>query len=140
MRRFNTEGPIRLDDHYGIAPLERIDADHVLELIRDKRYFVLHAPRQTGKTSALMALSEWLEASGDYHCVYVNVEVGQSAREDVLSAMQAILSALALEARLSGDRFLDGTWRETFDNAGPHNALSEVLVLWAAASPKPWCC
>ena len=45
MRRFNTEGPVRLDDHYGIPPLERIDANHVFELIRDKRYFVLHAPR-----------------------------------------------------------------------------------------------
>ncbi len=137
MRRFNTEGPVRLDDHYGIPPLERIDANHVFELIRDKRYFVLHAPRQTGKTSALMALAERLEASGDYHCVYVNVEVGQSAREDVLSSMQAILGALALEARLLGDGFLDGTWRETFDKTGPHNALSEVLALWAAASQKP---
>ena len=76
MRRFNTEGPVRLDDHYGIPPLDRIDVDHVLELIRDKRYFVLHAPRQTGKTSALKALAERLEASGSFHCVYVNVEVG----------------------------------------------------------------
>ena len=137
MRRFNTEGPVRLDDHYGIPPLDRMDTDHVLELIRDKRYFVLHAPRQTGKTSVLIALAERLEASGDYHCVYVNVEVGQSARENVLSATQAILSALALEARISGDGFLDGTWRETFDKAGPHNALSDALSLWAAASPKP---
>ena len=136
-RRFNTEGPVRLDDHYGIPPLERIDVEHVLELIRDKRYFVLRAPRQTGKTSALMALAERLESGGGYHCVYVNVEVGQSAREDVFSAIQAILGALALEARLAGDGFLDGTWRETFDKTGPHSALSEVLALWAAASPKP---
>ena len=99
MRRFNTEGPVRLDEHYAIPPLDRIDVDHVLELIRDKRYFVLHAPRQTGKTSALKALSERLEAGGDHHCVYVNVEVGQSAREDVAAAMRAILGELALEAR-----------------------------------------
>ena len=52
MRFFNTEGPVRPDDHYCIPPLERIDLDAVLRLIRDKKYFVLHAPRQTGKTSA----------------------------------------------------------------------------------------
>ena len=137
MRRFNTEGPIRLDDHYGIPPLERIDVDHVLELIRDKRYFVLHAPRQTGKTSALKALAERLASGEDYHCVYVNVEVGQSAREDVFAAIQAILGALSLEARLSGDSFLDGTWREILDKTGPHNALSDALALWAGASSKP---
>ena len=137
MRRFNTEGPVRLDDHYGIPPLDRIDIDHVLELVRDKRYFVLHAPRQTGKTSALKALAEWLEASGDYHCVYVNVEVGQSAREDTAAAIQAILSELALEARLGGDDVLGDIWPTSLQRSGPHGALSDALALWAAASPKP---
>ncbi|MDD9981085.1 MAG: hypothetical protein OXU81_06965, partial [Gammaproteobacteria bacterium] len=54
MRFFNTEGPVVAEDHYCIPPLERIDHAEVLELIRRKRYFVLHAPRQTGKTSALL--------------------------------------------------------------------------------------
>ena len=50
VRKFNTEGPVVAADHYHIPPLERIDLDAVLGLIRDKKYFVLHAPRQTGKT------------------------------------------------------------------------------------------
>ena len=50
MRFFNTEGPVRAEDHYCIPPLERIDLDAVLELVRGKHCFVLHAPRQTGKT------------------------------------------------------------------------------------------
>ena len=49
MRFFNTEGPVRPDDHYAIHPLDRMDVDELLGLIRAKRYFVLHAPRQTGK-------------------------------------------------------------------------------------------
>ena len=50
MRFFNTAGPVRPDDHYCIPPLERFDLDEVLTLVRMKKYFVLHAPRQTGKT------------------------------------------------------------------------------------------
>ena len=53
VRTFNTAGPVRADRHFQIAPLSRIDLDEVLGLIRDEKYFVLHAPRQTGKTSAL---------------------------------------------------------------------------------------
>ena len=137
MRRFNTEGPVRLDDHYGIPPLERLDLDRVLELIRDQRYFVLHAPRQTGKTSALKALAERLEAGGSYRCVYVNVEVGQSAREDTNAAVRAILSELALEARIGGDNALDAIWPASLEQSGPHGALSHALTDWSAASSKP---
>ena len=53
MRKFNTEGPVVAEDHYCIPPLQRVNLGEILELVRDKRYFVLHAPRQTGKTSAL---------------------------------------------------------------------------------------
>ena len=73
MRRFNTEGPVRLDDHYAIPPLERMDLEELLGLIRAKRYFVLHAPRQTGKTSALLALRDLLNEAGEVLCVYANV-------------------------------------------------------------------
>ena len=58
MRFFSTAGPVRPDDHYAIAPLDRVDVDELLSLIRAKQYFVLHAPRQTGKTSALIALRD----------------------------------------------------------------------------------
>ena len=63
MRRFNTEGPVVGRDHYCIPPLERVDLGGILELIRDKRYFVLHTPRQTGKTSTLLALRDLLNAA-----------------------------------------------------------------------------
>ena len=68
MRKFNTEGPIIAEDHYHVPPLERVDLREILELIRDKRYFVMHAPRQTGKTSALLALRDLLNsgAVGDF--------------------------------------------------------------------------
>ena len=107
MRFFNTAGPVRPDDHYAIPPLDRVDIDELLDLIRTKRYFVLHAPRQTGKTSALIALRDLLNSgeAGDFRCVHTNVEVGQVARDDMARGMRAILSRLAMRARLSGDSF-----------------------------------
>ena len=50
-----------------------------------RTYFVLHAPRQTGKTSALLALRDLLNggAQGDFRCVYANVAAGQAMRENV---------------------------------------------------------
>lgn len=36
-----------------------------------------------------------LNTSGEYRCVYVNVEGAQAAREDVAAAMQAMLGELA---------------------------------------------
>jgi len=43
-RFFNTAGPQLPDDCYTINPLSRFDLDDVLNLIRQKRYFVFHAP------------------------------------------------------------------------------------------------
>ena len=59
-------------------------------MIAQKKYFVLHAPRQVGKTTYLLALMEYLNQSGQYTCLYVNVEGAQAARENVEAAMQAI--------------------------------------------------
>ena len=48
VRFFNTEGPIRPERHCNIPPLDRLDLDDVLALVQEERYFVLHAPRQSG--------------------------------------------------------------------------------------------
>ena len=97
VRTFNTAGPVRADRHYQIAqiaPLSRIDLEEVLGLIRDERYFVLHAPRQTGKTSALLALRDLLNGgqAGDFRCLYANVENGQAMRENVAEGMRTVLA------------------------------------------------
>ena len=69
-RFFNTAGPNIVEDNYTIDPLSRFDLDDILTLIRQKRYFVLHAPRQTGKTSCLLALRDYINQEGRYIAVY----------------------------------------------------------------------
>ena len=137
MRFFNTTGPVVAEDHYCIPPLQRLNLTEVRRFIRDKRYFVLHAPRQTGKTSALLALRDLLNAEGAYRCVYINVESAQAMREDVEQAMRVILGELASWARLTlGDQFLTRTWSGIFAEFGP-GALVEALTRWTEADPKP---
>ena len=112
MRFFDTEGPVVAAKHYCIPPLSRVSLPEVLGLIEAERYFVLHAPRQTGKTSVLLALRDLLNSgdAGDFRCVYVNVESAQAARENVGDAMRAILNQLGSRARRLGDTFLDERW------------------------------
>ena len=140
MRFFNTSGPVVPADHYCIPPLTRVDLDDVCQLVRNKRYFVLHAPRQTGKTSVLLALRDLLNSGevGEYRCVYFNVEAGQAAREDTTRAMGAIFQELASWARFTLRDSLPGEiWSGLLDKIGPYGALGEVLNRWAEADRKP---
>ena len=140
VRTFNTEGPVEAADHYCIPPLERIDLDAVLGLIRDKKYFVLHAPRQTGKTSALLALRDLLNGGGqgDFRCVYANVEGGQAMRENVAEGMRTVLGELALQANVTlGDETLDDLWPAILERVGPGMALRQALLRWSMADRRP---
>ena len=139
-RFFNTTGPVVAADHFCIPPLDRLDLREVLDLVRTGRYFVLHAPRQTGKTSALLALRDLLNggSEGAYRCVYVNVEIAQAMREDLEPAMRAILGALASWARTTlNDDFLDEAWPALLAKHGPAGALGEALGRWSEADPAP---
>ena len=139
MRYFNTAGPVVAADHYGIPPLQRLDLAEVLALIRQKKYFVLHAPRQSGKTSALLALRDLLNggAEGAFRCVYCNVEGAGAMGDDVDRAMRTVLDEMAgwAEATL-GDRFPDEVWPTILERSGPGSALRRVLTRWAAADDK----
>ena len=140
MRTFATAGPIVAEDHYHIPPLERIDLDETLGFVRDKRYFVLHAPRQTGKTSALLALRDLLNSgeAGDWRCVYANFEVGQAGREDTARSMRAMLGELARRSRRAlGDETPSRVRHAALEQEGADGALIEVLARWAEADARP---
>ena len=138
MREFSTAGPVVAGDHYLIPPLSRLDLDALLGLVRGRKYFAVHAPRQTGKTSALLALRDLLNGRGEYRCVYVSVESGQSARENVAEGMRVVLAELAFEARATlDDGTLEEIWPDLLERVGPHGALRQVLARWCLAEPRP---
>lgn len=138
MRFFNTAGPVRYENHYCLPPLTRFDLDEILTLIDQGKYFVLHAPRQTGKTTCLLSLMDYLNRGAEYRCLYVNVEMGQSAREDVWRGIRTILSELGLMAQhFLKDGFPEEIREEILETSGPDAALNKVLTLWAQQSPRP---
>ncbi len=138
MKFFNTAGPVNCEDHYCLPPLERLNLDEVLHLIESKKYFVLHAPRQTGKTSCLLALMKYLNEQGKYGCLYFNVERAQSAGEDVERGVKSIVGEIASRARRSlNDRFLYDRWITLVEQWGGEGALNEALTLWTEQSAKP---
>ena len=138
MRFFNTAGPVNSEDHYCLAPLNRFDTEEILFLIEQKKYFVLHAPRQTGKTTCLLELMDYINKKGKYKCLYCNVEAAQAAREDVKRGIRAILSQIASSAELMlEDSFVTNNWKNIFDKDGEDSALNETLTKWAQNSSTP---
>ncbi|MDG4549085.1 MAG: ATP-binding protein [Candidatus Contendobacter sp.] len=138
MRFFNTAGPVNPALHYCLDPLRRLELDALLLLIEQQKYFILHAPRQTGKTSCLLALVEFLNGTGRYRCVYANWEIGQAAREDVAAAMPALLNELAERARLIlDDPWPAGRWLTLLREVGPFGALNGLLTEWSLQDSRP---
>jgi type II secretory pathway predicted ATPase ExeA len=131
-RWFNIAGPCKADKHYMLPPTSRLP--DLSMLIEQESYFVVHAPRQTGKTTAMLALAKQLTESGRYAAVVVSAEVGSAFNHDPGAAELAIL----------------GTWRNTIeDNLPPelqppawvYNApgqrISENLRAWSRAIERP---
>ena len=71
-KTFNTAGLCFPEDHYMVNPLKRMQ--EVEQLIEEKLYFTLHAPRQTGKTTYLHALARKLNAEGKSIALVVSFE------------------------------------------------------------------
>src|SRR6056297_180468 len=129
---FNTAGPVRTENNYMIDPLERINKDEIMTLIDNWRYFILHAPRQTGKTSSLLALQDYINKEGRYKCLYVNIETAQTARSDVARGMKAILSSLDFANTITfGDDFFVKYLVDGVGRFGENDVLKRVLSLWS---------
>ncbi|MDR1309623.1 MAG: AAA-like domain-containing protein, partial [Deltaproteobacteria bacterium] len=56
-----------------LPAIERIPAD-MGNLIATKSYFVLHAPRQSGKTTAIMSLVDRINEENKYYALYCSFE------------------------------------------------------------------
>ncbi len=137
-RFFNTAGPIKEDKHYFIPPLTRFNLEETLSLINQEKYFVLHAPRQTGKTSLLRTLMTYLNREGKYTCLHINVETAQAARENVKEGMRSILDTLAERAMdYLDDPFLKERWRTILEESGEYNALKNALKAWSKNNKRP---
>ena len=77
---FNVAGPCVPGEHYMIDPMRGI-GDELMKLIDSKQYFVIHAARQSGKTTLLLELTNRINAKGDYYALYCTLETMQEFNE-----------------------------------------------------------
>ncbi|MCX5883498.1 MAG: ATP-binding protein, partial [Deltaproteobacteria bacterium] len=107
-------------------------------LIIKEKYFFLHAPRQTGKTSSLLALMEYLNQEGTYRALYANIENAQAAREDVGQGIEAVVHSIANQARLRlNDGHVDSLAQKILDEKPGLVALEQFLCSWCEQSKRP---
>ena len=119
------------DIHYMLPPERRLKG--VRELIGGRDYFVLHAPRQVGKSTAMLTLGDTLTAEGTYASVMLSVEAGVPF-EDLDRAVPAILSAWRARAR---NRLPVELQPPAWPASAPMAAFGEALEAWARACPRP---
>ena len=129
---FNTAGPCKPDIHYMLPPLERLP--NLERLVAQQGYFVIHAPRQTGKTTAMLALAQQLTESGQYTAIMVSAEVGAAFPNDPGSAEAAMLDEWSNSARFRLPPDLQPPpWLE----AAPGQKIGSALSEWARQSSRP---
>ncbi len=133
-RFFNTAGPCVAERHYTIDPLSRLQG--VMELVDQQKYFILHASRQTGRSTTIIALMDLLNSEGKYIALYVNVETAQPFRNDVESANEVFMSAIDGSARFY---LPEAYWpsQHCFQVNSMQEGLSDFLSYWCAELPKP---
>ena len=98
MLKFNTTGPCFPDEHYMLPALDRLPG--VRALVAGGNYFVVHAPRQTGKTTALQALVREINEKGDMFALYCTLESLQN-RSDPEKTNIAIRDLVADNVEMS---------------------------------------
>ena len=137
---FNVAGPCFPADHYMLPALDRMP--EVRRLVGQKAYFVIHAPRQTGKTTAVQALAREINATGERVALYCSLETLQNATDPARSA-DAIRGLLLFAARNAFPEFFPDSdvtpcVRETDATyAAETIAVREVLTSLCRRFKKP---
>ena len=126
-RFFNTTGPCNPDKHYILPPEDRLVRAQLDRYIDSELYWVLHAPRQTGKTTFLQSWMRKINAEGKAVACYVSVERCQQFPE-AENAIPAICEAVISYAKA----FLNPSFIPPMPEVSFGSMLSKLLEDWAA--------
>jgi len=133
-RSFNAEGPCNPKKHYMIDALRGLGGE-ILSLIDGEKYFVIHAARQSGKTTLLQALARQVNAVGDYYALYCsleNVEGLTDATVGIPVVVENLLNSLIDYGLPDTSSFTRGA-----SLSSPFNALRTALVAYCRTLSKP---
>ena len=131
-KMFNIAGPCIPGEHYLVPTLARLP--QLDGLIAAKQFFVIHAARQSGKTTLLKALARNLTSKDTHVALYCSLETAQGiaeAERGIPAVINAVLNGL--------------TWHPSFKNLPPPTvnfsayttAVNSLLSQLAQAAGKP---
>ena len=130
-RFFNTTGPCNPEDHYMLPPEERLVGAQLHRYVRDKLYWVLHAPRQTGKTTFLQSWARTINSGSEAIACYTSIEACQGLT-DLFSAMKTMHKAICQSSKAAGLPVPE------LPIDDPELLLYETMHKWAELiAPKP---
>jgi len=132
---FNASGPCNAEKHYMVEIDSRIQRIHTL--IDTERYFILHAPRQTGKTTCMRYIVSKLNQEQKYLAIYLNIESAQAVKNDVERANRIVLSILKGNVKSQLDKCYYHPSEECFKPFSMDEGISHFFREWCAALTKP---
>ncbi|MDQ1355195.1 MAG: hypothetical protein QG657_5505 [Acidobacteriota bacterium] len=130
-KRFNTAGLCFPGKHYMVNPLKRLT--QVKELINQELYFTLHAPRQTGKTTYLHALTRELNGEGKYIALVASVERAGVASIPVEKANEIFIDSIYSAAEIQ----LPENYRPENPVGKTYLDLKQYLKTWSRSQERP---
>jgi len=132
MRSFTTEGPCDPQRHYHLPAAPRLA--EALGLVDEGAYFLLCAPRRTGKTTTLRALAAELLESRRFAALVCPAELGEPAGDDLARIEHMLLASL----RLSAEHDLPPELRPPpFPDAAEGTRIWAALAAWARVCHLP---
>ena len=132
-RIFNVAGPCIPGKHYMLDARAR--CRDLLGLIDAEQFFVLHAARQTGKTTLLNELEQDLNAGDAYHALYCSLESVQpftEPHEGIPAVIEAVRSALGYHPGLKQHAFAP-----RFDGTSVASAVKDAFIDLAGQIDRP---
>jgi hypothetical protein len=117
-----------------LPPSERLP--EARQWIKDEEYVVIHAPRQSGKTTSLTALADELTAEGSHVALRFSCERGKPDPEDIGLTELRVLGAIRAAARGRG---FPSEWLppDPWPDAVVGGRIVEGLQAWAMRCPRP---
>jgi len=110
---FNIAGPCDEQEHYMLSSAKR--CSEVMGLIEQKQYFVIHAARQSGKTTLLLDLVRQLSKEDTYYALYCTLESVQGIIEQergipaiIYEIQQSVNYHASLPKEYAGNPNMDG--------------------------------
>lgn len=128
---FNTAGLCTPDKHYMVDPLKRLT--DIENLINNELYFMVHAPRQSGKTTYLHALTQKLNWEGKHIAVTASFERAGFSTITMDKANETIIDSIYSASKQQ--------LKEIFCPGNPEQKkyldLKNYLQAWSESQEKP---